>query len=112
MLSKSCPPEDFLAVKPGCGLSREKKHGGGECGGMGAHKTSKRGKESGSEGCMCLMSVFPRWLEIIIWSKKPWVSHLHGDAVTLSRAANVSKHWGLLRPPVVLLRSTVFMVEL
>lgn len=28
-------------------------------GGMGAHKTSKRGKESGSEGCMCLMSVFP-----------------------------------------------------
>lgn len=71
------------------------------------------------EGCMCLMSVFPIQLEIIIWSKKPWESHLHtvmpvGSVCalqTLSRATNVSEHWGLLRPPVVVPWSTVFMVE-
>lgn len=30
---------------------------------------------------VCLMnSVFPIWLDIKIWSKKPWESHLQGDA--------------------------------
>jgi len=74
-----CFLKDFLAVKPGCGLTREKNHGMGGCGAWG-HAASERGQESSPEGCMCLMGVCTRRPEIIIWSKKPCEGCLYGDA--------------------------------
>lgn len=52
----------------------------GACGGTGPHKNKRLQREISSEGCMCLMSVFPIWLEIIIWSRKPQENHLHNGA--------------------------------
>lgn len=71
----------FLVVKQDCVLTRERKNMvWGHVGERDHIKTRGYRRDISSEGCMCLMSVFPIWLEIIIWSRKPQESHLHNGA--------------------------------
>lgn len=71
----------FLVVKQDCVLTRERKNVvWGHVGERDHIKTRGYRRDISSEGCMRLMSVFPIWLEIIIWSRKPQESHLHNGA--------------------------------